>query len=175
MKQGVTLKEFAALQALGETAAADPLTEELLLKQPDKLHKTKSIEDLTFSDFVDLEKYFIDTDYINFCNIFVIDNKNVYIHNLWHIVGEFSKQKEELKQKYYYVFDPPIYGEPQKETVGTELRKDFVNEFGPYVVLMDLVCKGDWTKYKEIEQWKVSEFLFVANYLSGQRIIENVK
>jgi hypothetical protein len=29
--------------------------------------------------------------------------------------------------------------------------------------------------YKKVESWKLGEFLFWANYLSGQKIIENVK
>jgi hypothetical protein len=63
----------------------------------------------------------------------------------------------------------------QKETVGSELRKDFVKEFGNYVILTDLICKGQLVNYKKVEKWKLDEFLFWANYLSGQKIIENVQ
>jgi hypothetical protein len=100
--------------------------------------------------------------------------QTVYVHNLRPIVEDFGNQKAALKEKYYYIFDPPQYGEPVKESIGTEVRKDFVNEFGNWVVLMDLVCK-DKSKYKEVEGWKLEEFLFWANYLSGQKIVENVK
>ena len=78
-------------------------------------------------------------------------------------------------EKYPYISDPPIYGEGVKETMGSELRKDFVTEFGTWVVLTDKVCKGRLVDYKAVEQWNVSEFLFWANYISGQKIIENVK
>jgi len=40
---------------------------------------------------------------------------------------------------------------------------------------MDVVCKGVIVNYKDVEQWKVREFFFWANYLKGQKIVENVK
>jgi len=88
---------------------------------------------------------------------------------------EYARQKKELIEENDFIFNPPQYGEPQKQTIGTELRSEFVERFGNYVVLMDVICKGDMTKYKEVEQWKVRDFFFWANYLKGQKIVENVK
>ena len=81
----------------------------------------------------------------------------------------------ELIEDNDFIFNPPQYGEPTKETIGSELRKEFVDRFGNYVVLMDMVCKGDFTRYKSVEQWKVSEFFFWANYLTGQKIVKKIK
>jgi hypothetical protein len=173
---GVRLKHYQKLLAQGENAKANFWVNKLLLKQSNKRFKTRNIEQMTLSDFVDAERFLEEYDFYNFSRIFVKKKwyQTVYVHNLRPIVEDFGNQKAALKEKYYYIFDPPRYGEPVKESIGTEVRKDFVNEFGNWVVLMDLVCK-DKSKYKEVEGWKLEEFLFWANYLSGQKIVENVK
>ena len=139
--------------------------------------KTKKIKDLTFSEFVDCENYLESEQFYEFCAIFVKKFfwQTVYIHDLEPIVKEYSNQKMELIEDNDFIFNPPQYGEPAKETIGSELRKEFVDRFGNYVVLMDMVCKGDFTRYKQVEQWKVSEFFFWANYLTGQKIVEKIK
>jgi len=173
---GITLKHYAKLLSKGEKAKGSFWINRLLLKESNKKFNTKNIEQLTFSDFVDCERFLEDADFYNFCRIFVKIKwwQTIYVHNLKSIVSDFGLQKEALKEKYYYIFDPPQYGEPAKETIGSDIRKDFVDEFGNWVVLMDLVCKNK-ADYKIIEQWKFEEFLFWANYLSGQKIVENVK
>lgn len=173
---GITLKHFARLQEQGENAKASARTIRLLEKEPKPL-KTKSLIDLKFCDFVDLEKYFEQQDYISFCRTFVQKKfwQTIYVHNLKAILEDYGNQKKELFEQYQYIFDPPQYGEPVKETVGSELRKEFVEQFGPYVVLMDIVCKGRLSDYRQVEQWTLGEFLFWANYLSGQKIIEAIK
>jgi hypothetical protein len=174
---GIRLKHYQRLLALGDKAKGNFWINRLLLKQSNKRFKTKNIEQLTFTDFVDAERFLEDYDFYNFCSIFVKRKwgQTIYVHNLKSIVEDFGNQKASLKEKYYYIFDPPQYGELAKESIGTEVRKDFVNEFGNWVVLMDLVCKGQLVNYKKVEKWKLEEFLFWANYLSGQKIIENVK
>lgn len=175
---GIPLKKFAKLQEQGENVKVNFWTAMMLHKIPkDRNFRTFDLEDLTVSQIVDLERFFIEQDYFNFCRIFVKKKwwQTVYIHNLSFVLEDFSKQKERLKENHYYIFDPPVYGEPEKETIGSEVRKEFVEEFGDWVVLMDVVCKGRLSDMKKIEQWRVSEFLFWANYLTGQKIVENVK
>ena len=133
----------------------------------------RDIFQLKISELADLDRHLADNDYQEFCDIFVIGNPDS--RHLYKIIEDFGRQKETLKETYRFVFNPPIYGEPKQETLGDELRKEFVEEFGSYVILMDLVCKGDITKFKEVEQWTVEQFFFWANYLSGQKILENVK
>lgn len=142
-----------------------------------KVWKCETMELLPLHKFIELEMCFEENDYFNFCNIFVKKRwwETIHVHNLYKIFEEYGRQKAELKEKYKFVFDPPFYGEPVPETVGSELRKEFVQDFGVFVVLMDLVCKGDFTRFQEVEKWKAQDFLFWANYLTGQKIIENVK
>lgn len=175
---GIPLKKFAKLQRQGESVKVSFWIAMMLHKIPkDGKFKTHNLEDLTVSQIVDLERFLFDEDYYSFCRIFVKKYfwQTVYIHNISFILEDFVKQKERLKENHHYIFDPPIYGEPEKETIGTEVRKEFVEEFGDWVVMMDVVCKGRLADYKQVENWKVSEFLFWANYLTGQKIVENVK
>lgn len=174
---GITLKHFARLQLLGEDAKVSWWTGRLLLKTSTKRFRVRSIQDLTFSQFVDLERFYSENNYFDFCIIFVKQRfwETIYVHNMALIMEAYGNQKKELFSGCRYIFDPPQYGDQEKETIGTELRKDFVEEFGNYVILMDMVCVGDLSKYKEVQEWKVSEFFFWANYKTGQKIIENVK
>ena len=142
-----------------------------------RIFKTKQIKDLTFSDFVDCENYLESEQFYNFSRIFVKKYfwQTIYINELECILKEYSSQKDKLVEENDFIFNAPQYGEPVKETIGSELRKEFVQRYGNYVVLMDVLCKGDFTRFKEVEQWKVEEFFFWANYLTGQKIVEKVK
>ena len=171
---GITLKEFAKMQAQGEKLKASRRTQRMLLKFSNKKIKVKDIQDMPLTDFLDCERYLKEENFKGFCAIFVTQ-RFYYFHNVKWIIEEYARQKTILYDVNMWAFNPPQYGEPAPETVGSELRKDFVEEFGSYVVLMDMVMSWDKTGYKAIEQWKVSEFFFWANYLSGQRILERVK
>lgn len=174
---GITLKHFAKLSQQGDEVKVNRLTAYLLKKKQVSKFKTRQLEGLSFSDYVDLKRYFDSEDYSNFCRIFVVKKwwQIIYMHHTVAIVEQFGKQKNQLTEKYYYVFDPPIYGDPQKETIGTEVRSEFVQEFGNDVIIMDVLMRWSNCSYKEIEQWKVSEVMFWANYLYGQKIVEGVK
>jgi hypothetical protein len=171
---GIRLKHFSKLVAQGENLKSNFWINRLLLKTSNKKFKVNNIEDLTFSDFVDAERYLEEQNYYDFCCIFV-KSKRIYIHNMPSILHDYKEQKEILFDKFQYIFNPPQYGEPVKETIGSDLRKEFVQEFGNWVILTDVICKGRLVDYKKVESWKLGEFLFWANYLSGQKIIENVK
>jgi len=174
---GITLKHFAKLQQQGQSAKGSKRTLRLLEKPQADKFKTRQLEDLSFSDYVDLKRFYAAEDYINFCRIFAVVKwwQVVYIHHALALTEEYARQTKELTERYYYIFNPPVYGEPGKETIGSELRNDFVLEFGNDVVIVDKLCKGKIVDYKMVEQWKTSEVLFWANYLVGQKIVEDVK
>jgi hypothetical protein len=177
MPSGITLRKFATLKSQGENIKPSKRLERLLNKPKVNKFKTKQLKDITFSDYVDLKRYFETEDYYNFCRIFAVKKwyQTIYVHHMDAILIEYKKQSDELIAEYYYVFDPPVYGEPGKQTIGSDLRNDFVQEFGNDVVIMDVIMRWENCSYKDIESWKLSEVLFWANYLIGQRIVENVE
>jgi hypothetical protein len=174
---GITLKHFAKLQQQGDKAKGG----RRVLKQLERPHvdkfKARQLAELSFSDYVDLKRFYLAEDYLNFCRIFAIVKwwQVIYIHNTGPLMEEFARQTKELTERYYYIFNAPQYGEPAKETIGSELRTEFVAEFGNDVIITDRLCKGRLVDYKEVEKWKTSEVLFWAHYLAGQKIVEDVK
>jgi len=113
---GIRLKHYQQLLAQGENAKGNFWINRLLLKQSKKKFSTRNIEQMTVSDFVDAERFLEEYDFYNFSRIFVKKFfwQTVYVHNLKPIVEDFGNQKAALKEKYYYAFDPPQYGEPPK-------------------------------------------------------------
>jgi len=174
---GITLKHFAKLQQQGQNAKGSKLTLWLLQRPHVEKFKARQLNALSFSDYVDLKRFYAQEDYLNFCRIFAIVKwwQVIYIKHTGPLLQEFARQIKELKEINYYVYNPPQYGDPAKETIGSELRNDFVVEFGEDVIITDNVMRWSNCSYKEIEQWKTSDVLFWANYLAGQKIVEDVK
>ena len=174
---GITLKRFKQLEEQGDNVKANLLTKILLTRKSKKKFKTFKILDLKFSEFVDCEMFLENGDFKDFCAIFVNKKfyETIYIHNLELIIEDYVKQRAEIFEHYEYCFNPPQYGEPKEPSNGDELRKEFAEYYGNWVIFMDIICKGDLTKYKDIEKWSVRDFLFWVNYIIGQRIIEQVK
>jgi hypothetical protein len=174
---GITLKRFAKLQQQGQNARGSKLTLWLLQRPHVDKFKARQLEDISFSDYVDLKRFYAQEDYLNFCRIFAIVKwwQRVYINHTGPLMQEYARQTKEITEKNYYIFNPPQYGDPAKETIGSELRNDFVLEFGNDAIITDKLCKGNLINYKHVEQWKTSEVLFWANYLAGQKIVEDVK
>jgi hypothetical protein len=173
---GITLKKFERLKDKPEVKL-NFFTRWQFGRTKIKRYKFNNIRDLSFDKFIDCENFIENEQFKEFCSIFVKRKfwQTIYLHELETIVLDYARQKKELIDENDFIFNPPQYGEPAKETIGSELRREFVERYGNYVILMDVVCKGDMTKYKSVEQWKVRDFFFWANYLKGQRIVENVK
>lgn len=173
---GISLRKFELLKSKN-VEDVDIISRWQFGRKRKRKFKTHNILDLSFADFVDLEFYIENEQFYKFSTIFVKKFfwQTIYINELEDIVKEYARQKALLVEDNDFIFNPPQYGEPQKETIGSELRKDFVQRFGNYVVLMDVVQSWDGTGWKEIEKWTVRDFFFWANYLRGQKILENVK
>jgi hypothetical protein len=145
-----------------------------------KKYKFNNILDLEFDKFVDCENFIESEQFKKFCTIFVKRKwwQTIYLHELETIVLEYARQKQLLIEENDFIFNPPDYSDPSKELpkgIGLELRKEFVERFGNWVNIADTVCKGFHVSPKEIENWKLQDVIFWANYLKGQRIVENVK
>ena len=173
---GITLSKFERIKGK-ESFDPNFLERWQLGRTSKRTFKVNDIQELTFDQFVDCENFIENEQFKDFCTIFVKRKwwQTIYLHSLEAIVLEYARQKAELIEENDFIFNPPIYGEAKPPTNGDQARTEFVERFGNYVVLMDVVCKGDMTKYKEVEQWKVMDFFFWANYLKGQKIVENVK
>ena len=60
-------------------------------------------------------------------------------------------------------------------TAGSIERDAFSDHYGPYIEMVYVLCKGDFTKFEEVTSWDLDRFLFQAEYLIRKRDIENLK
>jgi len=54
-------------------------------------------------------------------------------------------------------------------------RKEFAEDYGGFMELMYLLCKGDFSKMKDFDKWKTSEFLYLGEYLLRKKNVENMQ
>ena len=73
---GITLKHFARLQAKGDQVKVNWWINRLLCKTSNKKFKTNKIEDLTFNNFLECERFIEEENYNDFCLIFVKAKRN---------------------------------------------------------------------------------------------------
>ena len=66
---GIRLKHYQRLLAQGENAKGNFWINRLLLKQSKKKFKTRKIEQMNVSDFVDAERFLEEYDFYNFSRI----------------------------------------------------------------------------------------------------------
>ena len=171
------LKKFEQLRLLGDSRKPSKKEAKQLAEVIDGGFECRKVLELSLGSFVDAERHLVELDYYSFCRIFVKKKwyKPIRISHMTAILLDFKTQKEEIKDTYRWVFDPPSYGKPAEESVGSQLRADFVLEFGNLVVLTDLLISKMGVSFREVETWSVEDFFFWANYYSSQKIVENVK
>jgi hypothetical protein len=54
-------------------------------------------------------------------------------------------------------------------------RKEFAEYYGGYLEIFYVLCKGDFSKLKNFESMKTSEFLFLGEYLIRKRNVESMQ
>jgi hypothetical protein len=173
---GITLSKFERLKSKPDVKL-NFFTRWQFGRTKVKRYKFANIQELTFDNFVDCENFIENEQFKEFCTIFVKRKfwQTIYLHEMESSVLEYARQKKELIEENDFIFNPPIYGEPPKPSNGNELRSEFVERFGFWVNVADTICKGFHVNPKEVEKWRVQDVMFWANYLKGQRIVENVK
>ena len=173
---GITLNKLDRIKA-NPNAKINLFTRWQFSRSKIKRYKFVKLKELTLNELVDCEIFIENEQFKEFCTIFVKRKwwQTIYLHELESIVTDYARQKTELIEENDFIFNPPQYGEIEKETTGTELRREFVARFGIWVNVADTVCKGYRVNPKEVGEWSVNDVLFWANYLKGQRIVENVK
>jgi len=53
-------------------------------------------------------------------------------------------------------------------------RQEFAQEYGGFMELMYLLCKGDFFKMEAIDKWDTEKFLYLGQYLLKKKNIENL-
>lgn len=133
--------------------------------------------------FIDADTLFLDKDYKEFFKVvlksrylfkkFIFDK--ITLAESEYVISKFSELKNDLKISYEYLYNPPIRNAGSLMTPGNLERTAFAEHYGPYIEMVYVLCKGDFTKFEEVVDWDLHRFLFQAEYLIRKRDIENLK
>jgi hypothetical protein len=137
----------------------------------------------TAGKFIDADTYFSDQDYMSFFKLVLkrkyffknVNFENISLQEAEYILSKFSELKNDLRQSYEYLYNPPIRNVGKEMTPGGLEREAFSEHYGAYIEMIYILCKGDFTKFEEITSWDLHRFLFQAEYLIRKRGVENLK
>lgn len=137
----------------------------------------------TAGRFIDADTLFLDKEYKEFFKVVLrgrylfkkVNFEKITLAEAEYIISKFSELKNDLKNSYEYLYNPPIRGAGQEMTPGNLERTAFAEHYGPYIEMVYIVCKGDFTKFEEVVAWNLHRFLFQSEYLIRKRDIENLK
>ena len=89
--------------------------------------------------------------------------------------NEFLKSVEHFKEKYEWIYNPPILPGVNKHTIGRQLRNEFVQDYGVYAEITYLLSNGDALKFDEVNKMKLSDYLALGEYILRKKSVEAVE
>lgn len=137
----------------------------------------------TAGNFIDADTFFSEREHKDFFKLILkrkyffknVNFENISLSEAEYIIGCFSELKNDLRQSYEYLYNPPIRGVGKEMSPGGIEREAFAEHYGSYIEMVYVLCKGDFTKFEEVTNWGLHRFLFQAEYLIRKRDIENLK
>jgi len=186
----INLAQYEALKAFGTDLTEQDVQgifgrkanmqeiEAALLREGKLRFKTiPSLAKCRVGDFIDLENYLVDENFEAFVKLYLNKNnlESFYIEDLKAVLLKYRKESEALKERFPNVYNPQSYGLPGEQTQGSELRREFAEEYTGYMMMLDLICVGDFTKSDQVLDWETDKFLHFAGYLMKRKSIENIK
>lgn len=101
--------------------------------------------------------------------------KDISVSLAMRVKNEFLQSVEYFKEKYEWIFNPPILPGVNKHSIGRQLRTEFQEHYGAYAEITYLLSKGDAMKFDEVNKMKLSEYLALGEYLLRKRAVEGVE
>ena len=144
-------------------------------------HKGKVNLNLGFEDKP--AEYFIIADtYLSLSNLVSLHNhlrgskkKNISVPLAIATKNEFLKSVEHFKEKYEWIYNPPILPGVNKHTIGRQLRSEFVQDYGVYAEITYLLSNGNALKFDEVNKMKLSDYLALGEYILRKKSVEAVE
>ncbi len=151
-----------------------------------------SLKELKAGDFIDLENYFkemvilADEDsesetlaktivkFFNLLNGKMPTNQKEYDE----IIKEFITQLTEIKETYIWIYNPPqlpTSSQQHNPTFADEFKKEFAEDYGGYIEIIYVLCKGNLLEVNKVLELKTVDFLFWGEYALRKRLIESLK
>lgn len=149
-----------------------------LIQQP---HKGKIKFNLDFENKP--AEYFIIADtYLALSNLVSLYNhltnkneKNISVSLALRVKAEFLQSVTHFKDKYEWIYNPPILPGVNKHTIGRQLRSEFVQQYGVYAEITYLLSNGNALKFEEVNKMKLSEYLALGEYILRKKSVEAVE
>lgn len=128
-------------------------------------------------------EYFIIADtYLSMSNLVSLFNhltgknkKSISVSLAIATKNEFLKSVEHFKDKYEWIYNPPILPGVNKHTIGRQLRTEFVQHYGVYAEITYLLSNVNALKFNEVNKMKLSDYLALGEYLIRKKYVEAVE
>lgn len=128
-------------------------------------------------------EYFIIADtYLSLSNLVSLHNhltgknkKSISVALAIATKNEFLKSVAHFKDKYEWIYNPPILPGVNKHTIGKQLRTEFVQHYGVYQELVFLISNGNPLMFETVEKMNLSEFLTIGEYILRKKSVEAVE
>lgn len=144
------------------------------------MHK---LTDLKAGEFIDFENYYkeiIDNNFDNLDKFYLLllGKDNPIEKEVLDCIELITKELIEIKETYYWLYNPPqmpTESQQQQPTIGDDYRQEFAEDYGGYVEVIYMICKGDILKVPDVMQMKLTDFLYWGEYLLRKKFVENIK
>lgn len=128
-------------------------------------------------------EYFIIADtYLSLSNLVSLYNhltgknkKSISVSLAIATKNEFLQSVEHFKEKYEWIYNPPILPGVNKHTIGRQLRSEFQQHYGAYAEITYLLSNGDALKFDEVNKMKLSDYLALGEYILRKKSVEAVE
>lgn len=128
-------------------------------------------------------EYFIIADtYLSLSNLVSLYNhltnsnkKSISVSLAIATKNEFLKSVEHFKEKYEWIYNPPILPGVNKHTIGRQLRSEFVQDYGVYAEITYLLSNGNALKFDDVNKMKLSDYLALGEYILRKKSVEAVE
>lgn len=128
-------------------------------------------------------EYFITADiYVQLADLLSLYNhlsgkkeKSISVQLARHTKDVFLSSVEHFKEKYEWIYNPPMIGKAGAWTPGKSARQDFAQDYGAYAEITYLLSSGDALKFDEVNKMKLSEYLAKGEYLLRKKAVESIE
>lgn len=100
--------------------------------------------------------------------------KDISISLAKKVKHEFLQSVEHFKEKYEWIYNPPILPGVNKHTIGRQLRTEFQQYYGAYAEITYLLSGGNALKFDEVNKIPLKDYLSLGEYILRKRAVEGV-
>jgi len=146
-----------------------------------KKHSSDIVLNLSFEDkpanyFIIADTYVMLSDLVALYNHLTNSNKkDISVSLAKWVKNEFLQSVEYFKEKYEWIYNPPILPGVNKHSIGRQLRTEFQQHYGAYAEITYLLSKGDAMKFDEVNEMPLKNYLALGEYLLRKRAVEGVE